>query len=67
MPMDKQKRYETTEKGKEARSRSRAKQKEKRDALKKIKRSHEARRRIVGAAKFSKEYAVHSISVKGKD
>ncbi len=64
--MDKQTRYETTEKGKEARARSRAKQQEKRKELAKVRRGHEARRRSLGSAKFSKQYTVHTISVKGK-
>jgi hypothetical protein len=64
--VDKRTRYELTEKGKEARARSRAKQQEKRNELAKVRRGHERRRRTVGAAKFSKLFTVHSVTVKGK-
>jgi hypothetical protein len=64
--MDKQERYEATEKGKEARARAQATRQKKRDALKKVRRVHESRRRVLGSAKFSKQYTVHSIVVKGR-
>src|ERR1700683_927522 len=58
--MNKQKRYEGKENGKAARARSQATRQKKRDELKKVRRSHEGRRRILGSAKFSKLFTVHS-------
>lgn len=60
--MDKQKRYEATEKGKEARARAQATRQAKRKELAQIKRIHERSRRTLTAAKFSKRYTVHTVA-----
>jgi hypothetical protein len=58
--MDKQKRYEDTEKGKAARARAQATRQAKRKELAKVRLAHESRRRILSSAKFSKQYTVHT-------
>jgi hypothetical protein len=58
--MDKQERYEATEKGKAARARAQATRQAKRKELAKVKRGHERRRRTLTSAKFSKQFTVHS-------
>lgn len=58
--MDKQQRYEATEKGKEARARAQATRQAKRKELAKVRFDHEMRRRVFSSAKFSKQYTVHT-------
>ncbi len=58
--MDKQQRYEATEKGKAARARAQAKRQEKRKELAKVRLDLEIRRRVFTSAKFSKQFTVHS-------